>query len=214
MKIALVGVLGFAVTLGACSFSAQAGGGANNEPPPPPPPPAAEPAAADPAPAPPAADPPPKATLDTKTGRIDIPGNIVFDTCSYAFTAGAGSETVLDSAVQYMKENPQVTMLRVEGHTDGQGDAALNKQLSGERALAVKDYLIEKGVAAERLIAVGFGMDKPIADNTTDEGRAQNRRIEFKIAQLKGRDYLGQPADGGGQVFESHGSLACNPTGG
>ena len=69
--------------------------------------------------------------------------------------------------------------VQVGGHTDNTGSAAVNRRLSAARANAVRDYLISKGVAADRLTAVGFGPRKPVASNRTAEGRAQNRRVEL-----------------------------------
>ena len=74
--------------------------------------------------------------------------------------------------------------------------------LSGQRALTVKNAAIAKGVKKERLLAVGFGQNKPIGDNTTEDGRAKNRRTEFRIAELGGKKYLGLDPTGGGKVFE------------
>lgn len=71
--------------------------------------------------------------------------------------------------------------VRIIGHTDDQGVSATNLALSLARASAVKAYLIEKGLHAESLTAQGLGSTKPIADNTTDEGRRRNRRIEFDV---------------------------------
>lgn len=70
--------------------------------------------------------------------------------------------------------------VRIEGHTDSVGDAGANQRLSEARAAAVRDALVGRGLAAERLSAVGFGDSQPRADNTTEAGRAVNRRIEFK----------------------------------
>jgi len=196
----------------ACQASMQAGGGAGEPetppPPPPPPPPAPAPAAtADAAPpattAAPPAEAPKKsnATVDSK-GNVSIPGNIVFDTNSDKLKAGAGSEVVLEQLKLFLDENPQVTKLRVEGHTDNVGADAANLDLSGRRALTIKKWLIDKGVKQERLVSVGFGEGKPIADNSTDAGRAQNRRTEFKIAELNGKKYLGMDPLGGGKEFK------------
>ena len=69
--------------------------------------------------------------------------------------------------------------MSVEGHTDGLGPAEYNRGLSQRRSEAVRDYLIGKGVAPERLEAKGFGEDRPIASNSTNAGRAANRRVEF-----------------------------------
>jgi hypothetical protein len=62
--------------------------------------------------------------------------------------------------------------------------------------------LVDKGIAKDRLIATGFGQSKPVADNSTEEGRSKNRRTEFKIAELGGRPFLNQKPDGGGKVFD------------
>ena len=71
--------------------------------------------------------------------------------------------------------------LEIQGHTDNTGDPDANQTLSELRAQSVLDYLVNAGVSADRLTAVGFGQDQPIADNDTPEGQQQNRRIEFAI---------------------------------
>jgi outer membrane protein OmpA-like peptidoglycan-associated protein len=86
----------------------------------------------------------------------------------------------LDRLVQLLKENPTVK-IQVEGHTDAIGKAADNEKLSQNRAKSVVNYLTAQGIAAGRLTAKGFGATKPIGDNATDEGRAQNRRTEVRI---------------------------------
>lgn len=75
------------------------------------------------------------------------------------------------------------TRFRIEGHTDNVGDAAKNKVLSDNRATAVKDYIISKGINSERLTTEGFGSQKPIASNSSVNGRAQNRRVEIHLEQ-------------------------------
>ena len=79
-----------------------------------------------------------------------------------------------------LNENPEVRIL-IGGHTDGIGDAAYNLKLSEERAKVVFHYLTDKGVAPERLTYKGFGASNPIADNSTDAGRAKNRRTEVTV---------------------------------
>ncbi len=71
--------------------------------------------------------------------------------------------------------------MEVSGHTDNVGSASFNKRLSKQRALAVKNYLVSKGVEQDRIVAVGYGFEKPVASNDTPEGRQQNRRVEMKI---------------------------------
>ncbi|HYK56715.1 MAG TPA: OmpA family protein, partial [Flavisolibacter sp.] len=90
------------------------------------------------------------------------------------------SQIELDKVVQLLQENPTVKV-QIEGHTDNVGSATDNQKLSENRAKAVVSYLNSKGIRLERLIAKGFGATKPIADNKTEEGRAQNRRTELKI---------------------------------
>jgi OOP family OmpA-OmpF porin len=87
---------------------------------------------------------------------------------------------ILDEVLELMKARPSVKM-GVYGHTDNKGAVELNMRLSKERAAACKNYLISHGINATRLESQGFGPNKPIADNSTDDGRARNRRVEFKI---------------------------------
>lgn len=88
------------------------------------------------------------------------------------------SKPIVDQILQLLKENPEIK-LSIEGHTDSQGDHAANQSLSENRARAVVDAIVAGGISQERLISKGFGEDKPIADNTTEEGRAKNRRVEL-----------------------------------
>jgi OOP family OmpA-OmpF porin len=90
------------------------------------------------------------------------------------------SYPLLNEVVGVMTDAPDIR-LAVHGHTDSRGSVAYNKDLSQKRARAVTTYLTSKGVAANRLEAQGFGPEKPIAPNDTDQGRARNRRVEFKI---------------------------------
>ena len=91
------------------------------------------------------------------------------------------SYPLLDQIAQIFIENSNY-IIEVQGHTDNTGKPELNKTLSDKRAHAVMDYMINKGVEAHRLSAVGYGQDQPIADNKTQEGRQKNRRVEFKIS--------------------------------
>jgi outer membrane protein OmpA-like peptidoglycan-associated protein len=91
------------------------------------------------------------------------------------------SHTILNEVALTLRANPQIKGVRIEGHTDSRGKADRNRELSQRRAEAVRDFLIDKGIEPGRLFAVGFGPDKPIADNKSRAGRAENRRVEFVI---------------------------------
>ncbi len=87
----------------------------------------------------------------------------------------------IENLAEFMKQFPQ-TATTVEGHTDSVGNAAYNQKLSERRAAAVRDTLVNQyGVEAERINAVGYGKDRPVADNATREGRAINRRVEASV---------------------------------
>ena len=86
----------------------------------------------------------------------------------------------LDEVAEILKADKSLK-LDISGHTDNTGDAAKNKLLSEQRAKAVNDYLVSKGVDAANLTSVGFGQEKPVADNSTKEGRTMNRRVELKL---------------------------------
>lgn len=91
------------------------------------------------------------------------------------------SYSLLDQVARVLRLHPELVLVRVDGHTDNVGTREYNLKLSKARAEAVRSYLIEKGVEPERLESAGFGFDKPIASNETDEGRSKNRRVEFLI---------------------------------
>jgi len=88
----------------------------------------------------------------------------------------------LDKVVSWLKQNPDINV-EIEGHTDNRGSAEYNQNLSTERAKSVYDYFVNKGVASHRLAYKGYGLIRPIADNATEAGRQQNRRVELKIIQ-------------------------------
>lgn len=107
--------------------------------------------------------------------RLD---NVYFD--SGKSTLRSESFTELDELVSYMKwkENEKI---EIGGHTDNVGTDADNLKLSQQRAEAIRQYLIKKGIQPTRVIAKGYGASEPVADNSTDEGRQKNRRTEVKI---------------------------------
>jgi outer membrane protein OmpA-like peptidoglycan-associated protein len=89
----------------------------------------------------------------------------------------------LNKLVELMKDNPSVT-IRINGYTDNVGNEADNLKLSDNRAKAVVNYLVNKGIDAKRLTSKGFGEMQPLADNSTEEGRTLNRRTEFIVTGL------------------------------
>jgi len=110
-----------------------------------------------------------------KSGHVAVYG-ILFDTGKA--TLQPQSESVLGE-IQKLLEQDADLKLRIDGHTDNVGSAAANQALSEKRAQAVRDWLVAHQVAAARLSAQGFGATKPVADNSTEDGRAKNRRVEL-----------------------------------
>lgn len=143
------------------------------------------------------APPPGRAALKMDGQRL-VTERVEFDTFSDKLKPE--SDAVLELVKQYLKEKTYVTTLRIEVHSDNQGDAVKNQELSEKRAVAIAKALIAKGIDCKRLIATGFGGSKPIADTATPEGRAQNRRVSFFVAALRSRAIGGMPLDGGGKV--------------
>ena len=115
--------------------------------------------------------------LNKKEDLNELKHGIEFQTNSTKFTKNSYGK--LNDLVNLLKQHPNVN-LEIQGHTDNVGSAKKNKDLSQKRAQAVVDYFVKKGgIAADRLRAVGYGPDKPIASNSTKKGRKQNRRVEF-----------------------------------
>ncbi len=104
--------------------------------------------------------------------------NIYFETGKA--TLKPESYTTLNSVVKLMRENPTLR-LEISGHTDNVGSLKLNTKLSGDRAKSVVNYLVKQGINSGRLTYIGYAYNQPIAPNTTAEGRAKNRRVEFKV---------------------------------
>lgn len=140
-----------------------------NQPPPPAPPPAEYVAPAPPPPPEPAPAPAPKPEV------IVIEGvNFDFDKS----TLKPMATDILDHAVSVIQQHPDMRF-SISGHTDSVGSDAYNEALSMRRANAVRDYLVQHGVASHRLDVSGYGERNPVADNGTSEGRARNRRVEI-----------------------------------
>jgi len=125
-----------------------------------------------------------------KQDRIELKDMVYFD--SSAATIQARSFPLLDQIAKVLNEHPEIVKLTVEGHTDDRGPIDFNRTLSQQRAESVAAYLAGKGVAKERMEAKGFGPDRPLQPNTTSEGRAANRRVDF-ITGYAG-DQQGAPA--------------------
>ncbi|MBZ0121476.1 MAG: OmpA family protein [Sandaracinaceae bacterium] len=106
--------------------------------------------------------------------RIVLDG-VLFETGRAALQAESFPR--LDRVVEYMTHRPSAR-IRVAGHTDNVGDPRRNRALSESRARAVREYLVSHGIDGSRIEAVGYGDERPVASNDTEEGRAQNRRIE------------------------------------
>lgn len=114
---------------------------------------------------------PPKDTLQKY-----IPKNIFFEQSTSKMYNDSQAE--LDHLAMMLKNYPSAKLI-IEGHTDNVGDAALNQKLSDERAQAVKDYLVEKGILATRLTAKGYGSTRPLFREIKDKANSKNRRVEF-----------------------------------
>jgi outer membrane protein OmpA-like peptidoglycan-associated protein/tetratricopeptide (TPR) repeat protein len=113
-----------------------------------------------------------------ETNAAIVLKNIFFDPNEYAVKPESGAE--LNAVVQLMKDNPTLH-IQINGHTDNSGKPAENKTLSENRARAVTNYLIARGIASARLSFKGFGDTQPVADNATPEGKAKNRRTELFV---------------------------------
>ncbi|MEX3811410.1 OmpA family protein [Paraburkholderia sp. BR13439] len=110
--------------------------------------------------------------------KLNIPSSVTFDTSSYAIKPTFAP--VLDQLAQTLQQNPEV-VASVVGHTDNTGSLQYNQTLSVNRAQSVTGYLTQRGIAPQRLSATGMGPNQPIADNNTEAGRAENRRVEIYL---------------------------------
>ena len=119
-----------------------------------------------------------RAQVALQDGAITTLEPVYFD--SRQATIQARSYALLDEVAAVLTSHPALRV-RIEGHTDDRGGGAANRDLSERRAAAVRAYLVDRGIAADRLAAQGFGEAQPIADNHTAAGRASNRRVVFAI---------------------------------
>jgi outer membrane protein OmpA-like peptidoglycan-associated protein len=157
---------------------------AKAETPPPPPP--------EPAPA----EPPPPAPV--AGGQVVLPGQIDFDFNDSRINETAQTMEILDKLADLMKKHPEVTKLRIEGHTDNVGSKKLNSKLSKARADAVAKWLSGHEVEEKRLVTIGYGSKRPLKPNDSEANRALNRRTEYYVEELDGKK-----VEGDGKSFES-----------
>ena len=120
----------------------------------------------------------PRAQL--RNNKIEITEKIQFEDNKAVIKDASSS--LLDEIADVMRKNPQVKKISIEGFASSEGNAQHNKDLSTERATAVMTYLVKKeNIDPSRLTAKGWGSEKPIAPNDTEEGREKNRRVEFLV---------------------------------
>ncbi len=98
-----------------------------------------------------------------------------------------GAQEKLGTVAEALKNRQDESKITVEGHTDSQGSESSNLDLGTRRALTVKDFLVSRGIKSEHITSVGIGQSRPIADNHTPEGRANNRRVEIIITPIERR---------------------------
>lgn len=126
------------------------------------------------------------ARVEVKEDKIEVNEKIHFELDSAEIKAD--SNDLLSEIASVINDHPEIKKIRVEGHTDNQGAADYNQTLSENRAQAVVEWLVSQGGVDEaRLISKGYGLEEPIADNSTMAGRAENRRVEFEILEREGQ---------------------------
>jgi OmpA-OmpF porin, OOP family len=133
-----------------------------------------------------------------ENGKLVLEKQVTFKTGTAELT-DEGKEALV-AVKDFLKQKDYISTMRVEGHTDNGGNETANQTLTEQRALAVCKWLAANEIDCKRLLAVGFGSTKPVADNSTPIGKAENRRIEFVMAGLRGKAIGGMPLDGGGKV--------------
>jgi outer membrane protein OmpA-like peptidoglycan-associated protein len=110
---------------------------------------------------------------------ITLSGSVLFTSGKWDLSPGA--QLKLNDVAKSLTLQDPVSKMVVEGHTDSQGSASSNQDLSQHRAQAVRDYLVTRGIASDRISAQGFGPARSVGDNATPEGRANNRRVEIVV---------------------------------
>ncbi len=164
----------------------------------------------DPPPLPPPPEPEPEPEPPPQPKRVEVTADaiVINDKILFEFDKAViqpASFELMDEITQVVKDNPRIKKISIEGHTDDDGKASYNKKLSQKRADSVMKYLVEHGVEATRLTAVGHGEDIPLVPNDSEENKEKNRRVEFLIVE---QDELKEvreidPATGEEKVIET-----------
>ncbi|MEI9919873.1 MAG: OmpA family protein [Bacteroidota bacterium] len=128
--------------------------------------------------APPAAESKTPETVHTRSDSLIVLNEVLFEVNSYKLKKELYPK--LDSIVMFLKQNPS-TKIEISGHTDNTGSEAHNLKLSENRADAVAEFVVDKGIETSRVTFNGYGSARPIAPNNTDQGRRKNRRVEILI---------------------------------
>ena len=121
------------------------------------------------------------ARAEVQGERIDIKDSVYFETARS--TIKPESFSLLDDVAAILSAHPELQRIRIEGHTDSRGSAEYNKGLSQQRADAVREYLIGKGIASERLESIGYGEEKPLVSGENAAAWEKNRRVDFFVVE-------------------------------
>lgn len=165
-------------------------------------------------PPPPPAEPEPPPRVEIRDNKIEIHEKIQFEYAKADIKEA--SHDLLNEIVDVIKKHPYIKKISIEGHASSEGDPDFNKRLSDNRAKAVMKYLVDHGIAQEMLTAKGFGVERPIASNDTEEGREKNRRVEFNIVEqdITQKKVEIDPKTGEEKVLETTGPATSTPAAG
>jgi OOP family OmpA-OmpF porin len=217
LAITAMGFAGAAATGCHAEADAKVGGAT---PPPPPPPPEPPPPASTAVEAPPPPPPPAKKVITLKgvqmksASKIDMPGDIEYQSGSAKIVMNDKSKKVLTQVATILKDNSEITKLRIEGNTDNAGEdkGFDNTKLSTQRAQSIADYLTKNGVDASRLVVVGYGSSHPLAPNDTKDHMALNRYTDFVVQEFSGQPVEDTPPPAGAVSAASSAAPASSGT--
>ena len=120
--------------------------------------------------------------------QIDVSGTIEFEPNKVQLHhAIPETRATLETVLKILKDNPAITRVRIEGHTDADGSEVHNQYLSDHRAMAVLEWLVARGIARNRMVAVGCAASDPLVPNTSVANKQRNRRTEFDIEEIDGK---------------------------